>query len=399
MFAAAIPVGLGFAATFTPPDGLGPIGLFGWLAATTVFTRASMTLFHVPHLSLGAELSSDYEQRTRIVMLAFLLSRIGGGAITAAAFLWYFRPTPDFPGEQGRFNPEAYTSLAATFGVVLVVSILLSAWHTRNRIPYLARPDAAALQRSWFQAVFGDLVDSLRHASFRSLFLGLALTYIGWGVTSALGLHVSTYFWRATNLDLIVYGIAAGLGVFVGLPVWERLAVPLDKKPTFLCGLALFTGFVVLPHACKLVGFWPGYGEPLGIALWAGMTGFLAHFGLAATMVTGRSMMADVTDEDALHNGRRREGIFFGAVSFSAKAAFGVGSLIAGFVVKGIGLVPNQPAEEVGAEVVQGLGFTMVVTILLLCGGSMAVFSRYRLTRERHAEIQQQLAAQAEGSR
>ena len=66
-----------------------------------------------------------------------------------------------------------------------------------------------------------------------------------------------------------------------------------------------------------------------------------------------------------LHHGRRREGVFFGAVSFSAKASFGIGSQIAGFVVDAVGLQPRQAPETVGPEVVQGLGYTLGLSILL----------------------------------
>jgi Na+/melibiose symporter-like transporter len=395
LYAAAVPLGIFFTLSFSPPTDLTQLELFGWLTTLTVLTRASMTLFHVPHLALGAELSSDYEERTRIVTLSYLLTRIGHGAIGGAAFLYYFRPTTEFPGDRGRFNPEAYTELAGTFAVVMFACILLSAWRTHHRVPYLTAPDQDQGQRPLLAAMFGDLIESLRIASFRALFIGLALTYIAWGVTTALGLHLGTYFWRASNTDLLVYGVFAAIGILLGLPYWARRAVTLDKKPTFIWGLGIFTVFIVLPASCKLVGFWPGYDSPLQIGLWALMSGGIAHFGLASTMVTGRSMMADVTDEDALVHGRRREGIFFGAVSFSSKAAFGVGSMIAGFVVKLIGLLPNQTAEEVGPAVVQGLGATLVITILVLCGGSLLVFSRYRLTRERHAEIQRQLALRA----
>jgi Na+/melibiose symporter-like transporter len=124
----------------------------------------------------------------------------------------------------------------------------------------------------------------------------------------------------------------------------------------------------------------------------------IAQFSLAATMVTGRSMMADVTDEDALACGRRREGVFFGAASFSSKAAFGIGSQIAGFCIEWVRLAPGALPEEVGPEVVRGLGLTFGISIFALCGLSLAFFTRYRLTRERHALVQAALAAREPGA-
>jgi len=37
---------------------------------------------------------------------------------------------------------------------------------------------------------------------------------------------------------------------------------------------------------------------------------------------------------------------------------------------------------------VQGLGYTLGLSILLLCGVSLVFFSRYQISRQRHAEIQ-----------
>jgi len=389
LYAAALPLGLFFYLVFSPPAGLSQVELFAWLTAMTVATRASMTLFHVPHLALGAELSSDYEERTRIVTLQYVFARIGQGLLGLSAFAWFFRATATFP--EGRFNPDAYSAIAATFGVLMTVVVALSAWGTHDRIPHLLPPGAEARRRSLLVTLFGDLSESLRNPSFRVLFLGLALTYVAWGITTALALHLGTYFWRASNAELLAYGVAGAVAVFAGLPFWERVAQRSDKKPTFVRGLNIFTFFIVVPALLKLIGWWPARESALYIPAWVATSGFLSNFGLAATMVTGRSMMADVTDEDALSCGRRREGIFFGAVSFSAKAAFGVGSLVAGLIIGWLGLVPNQPPDSVAPRVVQGLGVTLATAILVLCGGSVFLFSRYGLTRERHAQIQRAL--------
>jgi len=394
IYAAALPLGFFFYLTFAPPADLSQAGLFAWLLGFAALTRLSMTLFHVPHLALGAELSPHYQERTSIVTLQFVFARTGHALAGALGLLVFMRPTAEYPN--GRFNPEAYPDLALTLSIAMVLTILLSGWRTHDRIPHLTAPDAVARSRGVIAAVFHDLGESLGNASFRSLFLGLMLTYVAWGVTTALGLHLATYFWFVSNEQLVVWGIAAGVGIFGGLPYWHRASARLDKKPTFVRGLAIFTVFTALPPFLKLAGLWPAVGSPAYLPLFALTTGLAAHFGIAATMVTGRSMMADVTDEDALHFGRRREGIFFGAASFSAKASFGVGSLIAGVVVDAVGLVQNADPAEVGARVVTGLGLAMGVSILLLCGLSFAFFARYDLDRERHADIRAALTARGE---
>jgi Na+/melibiose symporter-like transporter len=390
LFASALPLGVFFYLSFAPPAGLTQWELFGWLAATAVATRASMTLFHVPHLALGAELSSDYEERTSIVTLQFLYTRTGHALAGALAFLWFFRATPAQP--EGRFNPEAYPALAMSLCGMMVLAVLVSAWKTRHRIPFLHAPDDIGKRKGLFGALVRDMVESLRNPSFRALFLGLMLNFVCWGVVIALGLHNATYFWFVSNNHLVIWGLFAGIGIFAGLPWWRRAALRMDKKPAFMWGLGIFTIATALPAIFKMVGFWPAQGSVAYIGLWCVTTGLIAHFAIAATMVTGRSMMADVTYEDMLDHGRRREGIFFGAVSFSAKAAFGVGSSIAGLVVSFVGLTSGQDPATAGPEIVNGLGITFVFAIVFLCGGSLFFFSRYGIDRERHAEISAALA-------
>jgi Na+/melibiose symporter-like transporter len=391
MYLSALPLGVAFYLTFAPPAGLSQLQLFAWLAGFAVLTRVATALFNVPHLALGAELSRDYEERNQVVALQFFFERAGHGLAGLLAFLIFFRPTEAFPN--GQLDPTVYPPLALVLAVGMVAAVLLSAWRTQHRAAWLAQADPTSSARPFAAAALGDMLDSLRNGSFRVLFLGLLLTYVSLGVATALSIHLGTYFWRVTTDHMLVWGIAAGFAVFVGLGFWTRAAERLDKRPVFVLGMALFTLFTAAPPFLLLAGLWVAHDSPLYLPLWILSTGVLAQFALAATMVTGRSMMADVTDEDALACGRRREGVFFGAASFSAKAAFGIGSQIAGFCISWIGLAPNALPEEVGPEVVRGLGLTFGISILALCGLSLGFFSRYRLTRERHAEVRAALAA------
>ena len=63
---AIIPLCLLVFGLFWPPAGLSDTALFVWLTAFTVGTRAALAVFHVPYLSLGAELTQDYRERTQI---------------------------------------------------------------------------------------------------------------------------------------------------------------------------------------------------------------------------------------------------------------------------------------------------------------------------------------------
>ena len=65
--ASALPLALFFYLLFAPPAGLSPLASAIWLGVMAVLTRAAMTLYHVPHIALGAELTEDFEERSAVV--------------------------------------------------------------------------------------------------------------------------------------------------------------------------------------------------------------------------------------------------------------------------------------------------------------------------------------------
>jgi len=134
MYASALPLGICFYLLFAPPEGLSETALFIWLTATIIATRGSMTLYHVPHIALGAELSNDYQERSQIVSFRYVLSFVGFFLCYGLGFALFFRDTPDFPN--GQFNVQAYGPFAITLSVLMVVTIIWSAWGTQHRIGY-----------------------------------------------------------------------------------------------------------------------------------------------------------------------------------------------------------------------------------------------------------------------
>jgi len=106
------------------------------------------------------------------------------------------------------------------------------------------------------------------------------------------------------------------------------------------------------------------------------------------------AMLADTVDEQELATGKRQEGVFFAASAFSAKATSGLGAILAGLGLKIIGW-PAGPqirsAADVPPEKIVHLGILFgpfVAAFGLLC---LMCYVRYRLTRERHAEIVEML--------
>ena len=122
MYASAIPLGIAFVGLFSPPESLGQIGLFIWLSVFAILTRAAMTLYHVPHLALGAEMTENFEERTKIVAFRQFFGTFGGASASVIGLGYFFA---DDNG--GRLAVENYTPYAITLGILMVITIWYSA--------------------------------------------------------------------------------------------------------------------------------------------------------------------------------------------------------------------------------------------------------------------------------
>src|SRR5262245_22956491 len=94
-----------------------------------------MTVYQLPHLALGAELSNDYHERTSVVAWRTASGVVGAVGVIALGIGIFLAKTPEF--ENGMMNPAGYPRIALFTGVIMSVTIWWSAWGTRDRIPYL----------------------------------------------------------------------------------------------------------------------------------------------------------------------------------------------------------------------------------------------------------------------
>lgn len=87
MAAAIVPFPLFLIAIFNPPKSFSQYQLFAWYLVNAVVIRTFLTLFTVPHLALGAELSTDYDERTSVATYRNLMGYVGGLSIQVIAWL------------------------------------------------------------------------------------------------------------------------------------------------------------------------------------------------------------------------------------------------------------------------------------------------------------------------
>jgi glycoside/pentoside/hexuronide:cation symporter, GPH family len=387
MYAAALPLGITLYFTFAPPAGLGETALFLWLTVCAVLVRTAMTFFLVPWSALFAEFSDDYVERTAIVTYRFVVGWTGGVLFTFLVWTLIFPSTPEFT--PGHLNPAGYHTFALVLGCVVTAAVLLTTHLTRREIPYLQQPSGPQVAFS-LRGVFREVALALTNRSFLVVFVTILIAGAIGGVTGAMAIYMQTYFWGLLPEDLRWFVLAAA-GAVIAFVVIVPLQKRFDKKHILLCCIAgnIFDGVFMV--SLRLFDVLPANGSPLLVALLIGATTFSA---LMATMtgIIGVSMIADTLDEQELTTGRRQEGVFSAALSFSGKATSGVGVFVGGLVLQYLLQLPtgSRPAT-IDPALVLRLGVVAGIIIPLLNLFPFLIVRRYHLTRASYLRIRAEL--------
>lgn len=384
MFVAAVPLAITFFLLYVPPSGLGALGLFLWFTAFATLHRQAMTLYQVPHLALGAELSDDYHERSTVMAYATLFGVFGG----AGAFIFGWKWFQHVQG--GPLARTGYPGLALVVGGISAVAILFSAFFTRNQIPRLVQP-AHTTQRYALTDMFKEIRGCLSNYNYRVMLIGLIFVSATTGVRETVSSYTSVFFWELSPDKIGTFGLASPPGFFLAFFFTVWMHKRFDKRATIIFALVLMALGGALPVPLRLMGLMPANGSPrLVSALFVAV--FVFYLGVAVLTISALSALADIADEHELNTGRRQEGVFFAARTLFAKLSSGFGHIIGGIALdlihfpKGAkpGLVPHDTVTMLG--ILDGPVGTIPAILAIF------FYAAYRIDRKKHTEIQAQLA-------
>ncbi|MEM7219201.1 MAG: MFS transporter [Pseudomonadota bacterium] len=375
---ASIPViGLSFLMVFAPPVTLGETGVIVWMAVAIIGFYGLASVLFVPHMSLGAEISINYHERSRLFGMRHMFYTFGSILALISMQIFISAEAAQASESDGHALLRATVfDHAAIAGIVLTIVVCLAVAGLRERPEFSGRAAGSPWQ------AYSDVWRN-RHA--RLLIIVTFIENIGSAAIGALTLYVTQYVVGTPQLApaiILAYMIPSTISV----PMWLPLSRRFGKKRLWMFSMALtglsFGGMVSLAFV-----------DSQDARVW--IIFVLAAFaGLAAGCggTIGPSVQSDVIDFDEHETGERKEGSYFAAWNFVYKSAYGVMLLMTGFVLQLTGFVPNAEQTQLVKVAMVGLYGAMP----LLCYGiGVLLFSRFRLDEAEHARIRAVLDSRA----
>ena len=300
MYASALPIMVGYVLLWNPPAG--EVALI-WLFACAVVVRSAVSAYEVPSVALTPELSSDYDERTRIMAWRYLFG--WGGGLLMGLLAWGVFLAPRAGQATGMLNREGYQSYAIAGAIVMGIAIIVSALGTHREIPNLPQPEITTHQS--LGSHWRDLVETLRNRAFGVLMLGSLLAYTNQGIAYALGNYLNGFVWGFTSQSFILLTVSFLISATTAFAIAPRLG-RLGSKPRIASRVVVIGVLIGTAHYwLRVAGLAPppGSREAITLAIVCPVVG--TTFNITG-FILGASMMADVVEDSEMKTGRRSEG-------------------------------------------------------------------------------------------
>lgn len=393
MYSAALPIAIGWLLLWNPPH-LSSGATLGWLFLTAVVVRSAVSCYEVPSQALTPELTSDYDERTRITSYRYLFGWAGGLTILLLAYGVFLTPSAAYPN--GLLNRVGYGHLAIASAVIMVVAILASAFGTHHEI---ARLPKTVVRSQTLGAHFRELWETVKNRGFLILMLAGICAYTNQGISYALSNYTYSYVWQFQSWTLQLLPFALMLGAALAFVIAPAVGKRTSKPHAAMAFVLVAAVFHTMPYWLRFAGVVPQPGSSALVFL------LLPIFVIATALsvssfILGASMMADVVEDSEARTGRRSEGVYFAGSFFVQKCTSGLGIMIVGQLLDLVSFPKGAKPGMVPLTVIDHLTLAFILIYGSLAIVAAVLFAKFPFGRTEHeARLARMIAAaEAEGA-
>jgi GPH family glycoside/pentoside/hexuronide:cation symporter len=340
-----------------------------------------LSVFSVPYVAMGYEMSDDFHERTTIMAIS---QWIGQWAWVIAPWFWVVMYDPDwFPNAD-----TATRTLAVWVGISCMILAMMPAIFIKSK----STKFDANLKPLTYKTIGGSLKEiliSFKEAfinkPFRKLCIATFLIFNAFNTVAGFTFFIVVYYlFNGSTADAGIWptlfgSVGALATTFMVIPTVAWIAKKTEKKKAFLIcqGISIF-GYILLWFL-----FVPGKPYMFLFAL------PFFSFGIGSLFTMMMSMTADVCDMDELESGKRREGIFGAIYWWMVKFGFAIAGLLTGVIMSFVGFDTSAATQTEGA--VTGLRLFFSGIPILGTSIAMWVMWNYDLTEAKARGIKKQL--------
>ncbi|MBE0680151.1 MAG: MFS transporter [Bacteroidales bacterium] len=384
IFIGAILSGVLFAVLWQlSPDNSQTYNFWYFLIFSLIYLTGN-TIFSTPLIGLGYEMTSDYNERTRLMAFSQTLGQI---AWMIVPWFWVLIANPNL------FESQAIgvRKLSMIVGAVCIVLGIMPAIFCKGI-------DASKMEgrvKITYKTLFSNLMDLFRgiaqvskNIPFMRLCGATFLVFNGFQLVASFSYFIIVFYMfrgdygLAGNWPAWFSTVSAIITAFLVIPVISAIASRVGKRNAFIISTFISIGGYLLK--------WWGFNPENPWLMFMPLP--LMVFGIGGLFTLMMSMTADVCDLDELNNGMpRKEGTFGAIYWWMVKLGQALALVLGGLVLKLVGFDQNAAIQT--AETITKLRIADITIPALTALLAILVMWKYDLTEKKAREIKMQLVA------
>ena len=384
IFVGAIVSGLLFALLWQMDPENSQMYNFWYFLGFSLLYLIGNTIFATPLIGLGYEMTSDYNERTRLMAFSQILGQV---AWMIVPWFWVIIANPDLFDTQA----EGVRTLSLIVAGICIVLGILPALFCKGMDSSKMENRKEITFRTLFSILkdlFQGIVQVSRNKPFMRLCGATFLVFNGFQMVASFSYFIIVFYMfrgdyaQAGNWPAWFSTVSAMVTAFLVIPVISAIASRVGKRNAFIISTVLS----IIGYALKWWGFNPS--NPWLIF----MPIPLMSFGIGGLFTLMMSMTADVCDLDELNNGMpRKEGTFGAIYWWMVKLGQALALVLGGLVLKMVGF--DQNATLQAADTITKLRIADMAIPGLTAMLAIIVMLKLDLTEEKAREIKSILEA------
>jgi glycoside/pentoside/hexuronide:cation symporter, GPH family len=355
--------GLAFALIWMLPHGWSQMATFSLFLFYMLIFYTCFTVFVVPYLALGFEMSDDYNERTTLMSYRSFFSLVGG---IIMQWIYWGCTRPVFED-----TVQGMKVVGSVIGGFVILTSIVTALFCKERAPQAAMKDPER-KISFYESVSV----AWKVIPFVRVIGVCVLIIVGQMSIMGLGMYLNIYYVCQGSEEFAgrlqgVIGTGYMLSSLAIIPAVAWCSNRFGKKST-LRGLMLMGTAGSLLSWVLINPDWP-YLQMAGL--------FLGGPAVTGLWIVAPSMIADICDWDEWKSGLRREGAFGAAYGWFTK----IGSTLS-LMVSGLVLVLTGFNADLGANQTPGTILGMRALVALIPAATFVtafwILRRYDLSAE-----------------
>ena len=331
----------------------------------------AFTIIQIPYASWGAELSSNYNERSKITALREQFGYTGTMvAVSIPIFLSYF----------GIIEMRAILTYEAIVVISSIPLVIIGAfWFVPDDPATILRKKTMTLKE-----YSRSLKIVFKNGPYIRILIGFTGSVLGISMDGALSFFFVKHVINAESY----YSIAILLSILTSIiciPVWKKIATKIGKHKALVFSILWFSGWAFCMPFLYLV--------PEQALFFFLILQVLKGMASGALVFLTTSMAADVIDIDTIRSGEERSGLYFSAWGIVQKGAAAIALFVALTAIDLFGFDPTADPSLRGT--VNGnsniaiIGLTIMYSVIpsLFKISTLPFIWNYPLTEERQIRI------------